>query len=233
MDKRVLYYEIFMGILAIFSVVGIWIESEKWLIIDRIIWLIFVTDVIVRLVRSKNKLAYLKDHPFDIIAIIPLDSIFRLGRFARLIRLFRLLAIFSRLPVGRILKTNNLDKVILWTFIIIFLSAIPINIVEPNINSYEDAMWWAIVTATTVGYGDISPETGLGRIIAIILMIFGIGLIGMVTSSISTYFIKDKKEGNTTVQFLQKELDRYEELDEKDLDTLILLLEKLKIEKSG
>lgn len=233
MNKKVLYYEILMGILAVVSVIGIWIENEKWLIVDQLIWFIFVVDVFYRLIKSKNKWGYLKEHPFDIIAIIPLDSIFRLGRFARLVRLFRLLAIFSRLPIGNILKTNNLDKVIMWTFLIIFLAAIPINLVEPNIETYEDALWWAVVTATTVGYGDISPETGLGRVIAFVLMLFGIGLIGMVTSSITSFFIKDKNAGNTTIDFIKKELERYEDLKENDLETLIILLEKLKHEKKG
>lgn len=220
-----------MGILAILSVVGIWIENANWLMVDRVIWFIFVIDVMTRLIMSKSKWGYIKEHPFDIIAIIPLDSIFRLGRFARLVRFIRFLAIFSRLPIGKILKTNNLDKVLVWAFLLVFLAAIPINIVEPNIKTYEDAMWWAVVTATTVGYGDISPETGIGRIIAIVLMLFGIGLIGMVTSSISTYFINDKAEENTTVNFIKQELNRHEQLEDKDYDTLIFLLEKLKTEK--
>jgi voltage-gated potassium channel len=233
LNKKALYYESFMGVLAILSVMGIWIQNANWLIVDRVIWFIFVIDVVTRLSLSKSKWGYIKEHPFDIIAIIPLDSIFRLGRFARLIRLIRFLAIFSRLPIGKILKTNNLDKVLVWAFLLVFLAAIPINIVEPNIKTYEDAMWWAVVTATTVGYGDISPETGLGRMIAIVLMLFGIGLIGMVTSSISAYFIKEKAEENTTVNFIKQELNRFEQLEDKDYDTLIFLLEKLKTEKKG
>ncbi|MFS0864526.1 potassium channel family protein [Fredinandcohnia sp. 179-A 10B2 NHS] len=231
MNKKELYYETFMGILAITSVIGIWFNQPSWLLVDRFIWGIFVIDVSVRLFKSKKKWEYIKTHPFDIIAIIPLDSIFRFARFARLIRLFRLLAIFSRLPMGKILKTNNLDKVIVWTFLLIFIAAIPIKLLEPNIATYEDAIWWAIVTATTVGYGDISPETGFGRVIAIVLMLFGIGLIGMVTGSISTYFIRDKKVENTTVVFIKRELDRYEELSPEDIDTLVLLMKKLSGEK--
>lgn len=55
--------------------------------------------------------------------------------------------------------------------------------------SFQDALWWSFVTTTTVGYGDLSPVTGLGRIVAAVLMLVGIGLIDSLTSSITTFFI--------------------------------------------
>lgn len=75
--------------------------------------------------------------------------------------------------------------------LIIFLGAIGIYITEKGItvNNFQDAIWWSFVTSTTVGYGDISPSTQFGRVIAALLMLTGIGTIGMVTSSISVYFI--------------------------------------------
>ena len=59
---------------------------------------------------------------------------------------------------------------------------------------FFDAIWWSFVTTTTVGYGDISPSTNIGRLIAAILMIIGIGLIGSLTSTITTYFINAGKK---------------------------------------
>ena len=60
----------------------------------------------------------------------------------------------------------------------------------------DDALWWAFVTSTTVGYGDISPSTGAGRIVAVILMLMGIGLVSMLTGTIATYFtIQNEKTG--------------------------------------
>ncbi|CDX64447.1 Putative uncharacterized protein [Leuconostoc citreum] len=57
-----------------------------------------------------------------------------------------------------------------------------------------DSLWWAIATTTTVGYGDISPHTEVGRFVAIVLMIVGIGLIGSVTSTVTAYFVEEKKD---------------------------------------
>ena len=62
---------------------------------------------------------------------------------------------------------------------------------------FSDALWWSFVTCTTVGYGDLSPETTIGRVTAVILMMFGIGFLGMLTGSITTFFtnrIKTKSE---------------------------------------
>ena len=62
--------------------------------------------------------------------------------------------------------------------------------------SFETALWWSITTATTVGYGDISPATGLGKIAAVIDMLIGVGLIGMLTSSLTSIFAKNNSSNN-------------------------------------
>jgi voltage-gated potassium channel len=232
-SKLVLLYEIVMFILALISVSFIWIENKSFQYIDITVWLIFVTDVLIRLFKAESKWNYIKKNPFDIIAIIPFDSIFRLARLARLFRLFKAVAIATHFakPFFNILKTNGLHKVITFTIALIFLSSIPIHFFETSIETYEDALWWSIVTATTVGYGDLSPETGIGRVIAVILMIFGIGLIGMITGSIATYFLSGDKEEDPSIEFIKKELDRLDKLTQDELDAMILLLQKYKQEK--
>ncbi|WP_322545968.1 potassium channel family protein, partial [Clostridium perfringens] len=71
------------------------------------------------------------------------------------------------------------------TTIIIVLGAVFIALLEDI--SFGDAIWWSFVTFTTVGYGDVLLTTNLGRIVAILLMIFGIGFIGVTTSTIAAY----------------------------------------------
>ncbi len=187
-----------MFVLVIISLFFAFSDNTQLLLYDKIIWIIFVIDYTFRLIRSEKRWTYVKSHPFELIAIIPLDSIFRAARFVRIFRIIRLLGIGSRFlkPVYSILQTNGLDKLLIVTMIMLFLIPIPIILVEPEINTFPDALWWAIVTTTTVGYGDISPTTGLGRMLAVVLMLVGIGIIGTFTSAITSYFSKEKEQTN-------------------------------------
>jgi voltage-gated potassium channel len=124
----------------------------------------------------------------------------------------------------------GLHKVVSFTIILIFLSSIPISLVEPKINSFADAIWWSVVTATTVGYGDYSPQTGLGRVIAVLLMIMGIGLIGMVTSSISAYFISNKTNQNQ-LEKINISFNHIEQWNPDDFDKAISLLQQMREEQ--
>ena len=91
-----------------------------------------------------------------------------------------------------------------------------------------DALWWSLVTATTVGYGDISPESAGGRIVAAILMLVGIGLIGMVTGSVATYFVSKLSSGSDQkssvaseqIDFVKNKLDDLENLSQEDVVAL-------------
>ena len=65
-----------------------------------------------------------------------------------------------------------------------------------NIHDYPDALWWAIVTVTTVGYGDRFPVSAGGRAVAVVLMLVGIGLIGVLTATVASVFIKEHTDAN-------------------------------------
>ncbi|XKF07324.1 potassium channel family protein [Planococcus rifietoensis] len=112
--------------------------------------------------------------------------------FFRMLKLWGILSRFLK-PMDTILKTNSLEKLLIFTVILIFLVPISMIVIEPQIVNYTDAVWWAIVTITTVGYGDIYPETGVWRLLAVILMSVGIGIIGTFTSAISAYFASRRR----------------------------------------
>ncbi|MDP5274478.1 potassium channel family protein [Chengkuizengella axinellae] len=232
MKKISLIYEISLLILAIVSVSLTFVtNNETFELVDWLIWGVFAVDVSVRFITADKKWEYVKKNPFDIIAAIPFDAIFQFARIVRLFRVIRAIAIASRLfkpTILEIFQINGLNKVVASVFALIFILSIPIAFVEPSIDSYNDAIWWSIVTATTVGYGDFSPETPWGRMIAVVLMVFGIGLIGMVTGSIATYFMEGKKEENPKIEYLKKELDRFDELTNEEIDTMIDMLNKQK-----
>jgi voltage-gated potassium channel len=62
---------------------------------------------------------------------------------------------------------------------------------QGNIHDFGTALWWAIVTVTTVGYGDHFPVTAVGRLVATVMMMVGIGLIGTLTATVASIFVKD------------------------------------------
>ena len=88
-------------------------------------------------------------------------------------------------------------------------------VTEPQVKSFGDGMWWALVTITTVGYGDITPMTTVGRFVASALMFVGLGLISSVTAIISVKFIQNFVDHHTNDDVLEK-LDEMQ----KDLDEL-------------
>jgi voltage-gated potassium channel len=87
----------------------------------------------------------------------------------------------------------------------------------PNIHNYADALWWAVVTVTTVGYGDKYPVSAGGRGVAVVLMLVGIGLIGLLTATVASFFVGEKADNDN--QALNERLTRIE-------DTLARLLER-------
>ncbi|MEO6132341.1 MAG: potassium channel family protein, partial [Saprospiraceae bacterium] len=137
----------------------------------------------------------------DLISSIPMVDALRIGRLFRLIRLLRVIRAFrsTRQLVHHIFKNKaqgTLTSVSIFAILLIIFSAIAILQVEndpnSNIKTAEDAMWWAYVTITTVGYGDKFPVTTEGRIIASVLMTAGVGLFGTFTAYIASLFVEDQ-----------------------------------------
>ena len=94
--------------------------------------------------------------------------------------------------IKRFLYTNGFKYVLLLALVSILGGSVAIMYVEEM--DFVNALWWAFVTTTTVGYGDISPTTGLGKVVACVLMIVGIGFIGSLTSTITSFFLGNSNE---------------------------------------
>ncbi|TYQ18264.1 UNVERIFIED_CONTAM: voltage-gated potassium channel [Acetivibrio alkalicellulosi] len=232
--KKIIY-EVCISILAIIAV-GITfldlvnkINIEDTIVlqlIDNVVLGIFIVDYFIRLLLSNEKKLYFKQNIFDLVAIIPFSSLFRVFRIFRLFRIIKMVKVTRLLKLSKLvvffvratkrlqsfLQTNGFIYSLYITFGTIILGATAIYTFERNysINTFEDALWWSFVTTTTVGYGDISPETQSGRLVAVVLMIVGIGFLGMFTGTVATYFIRNKKtveinENNIDLSGLDKE----------------------------
>lgn len=202
-------YELTMAALAITVVVLLALPSgDRLRTVDVAIYVVFVIDYGTRLALSGDRRRFVRTRVADLIAIIPAD-VFRAARLARLARLTRLMRGWAVLwrssrHVRGIIGTNGLGWVLALSGGLILAGGMAAWIVEPGIDSLVDGLWWSLVTATTVGYGDISPQSGLGRLVAAVLMIVGIGAIGLLTATFATYFIEERRtEQHPHVEFVR------------------------------
>lgn len=168
--------------------------------VDNFICGVFLLDFIIRYRQAENKLQFMKWGWIDLIASVPTLDFMRAGRLLRLIRLIRIIRAFrsTKHIVQHIFKNKvqgTLTSVAIIAVLMLLFSSIAILQFETdpnsNIKTAGDAIWWAYVTMTTVGYGDKYPVTTEGRIIAAILMTVGVGLFGTFTAYVSSWFVKD------------------------------------------
>lgn len=156
-------------------------------------WAAFVVDYVVRLVLSDNRLRWFVRHlPELLIVALPVL------RPLRLLRLLAVLAVLHRVT-GRAIRGRVLMFTVVTVLVLIFVASLAILDTERDssdatIQTFGDALWWSITTITTIGYGDYSPTTVTGRLIAVGLMIGGISLIGVVTATIATWIVERVNE---------------------------------------
>ena len=178
--------------------------SQLLIMIDEFICSIFLFDFFYRFFTAENKWKFLKWGWIDLISSLPAFPIMRIGRLLRLVRLVR---IFRSVKV-LITMFNNRVKGILetgvtMTILILIVSSIGILIVEKdpasNIKTAVDAIYWSLASLAS-GFSGKFPVTMEGKIIGIIIMFTGIGLLGTITASITSWFIKEHNNNNQNPQ---------------------------------
>ena len=172
--------------------------SATFAALDAFIWAAFAIDLFVKLFVAPNRLRFIRSHWMEVV-IVALP-------FARPFRILRLLLFGSRAFRGA-RRLSNVDFLLTYGIGLVIIGATIVTTVEtgPNseIVSFQDALWWAIVTVTTVGYGDMVPLTPIGRGVALVLMIGGIGLFGALTANLASFLVRvDAKEETENRQLL-------------------------------
>ncbi|HTB83446.1 MAG TPA: ion transporter [Candidatus Sulfotelmatobacter sp.] len=191
--------------------------------LDTTVCVLLFVDFWIRFYKAESKLAFIKWGWIDLVASIPNIPVLRVGRFVRILRVIRLLrAIRATQKISSLLLKDKIQtgitSVVLSAFLLIIFCSIAILICEQqdpnaNIKTAGDAIWWSVSTITTVGYGDTYPVTGEGRIVAMILMVSGIGLFGVLSGCAASFFVGSKEK--SIVREENKILAQLEKLEEK------------------
>lgn len=184
------------------------------------IWLAFAGEMAVMLALVEDRWRWLRAHPLEvaIVVLTPpfIPAVVELLRTLRLVRIVRLLPLLRAVTSARrILSLEGLRFVGLITLSLIMIAGLAFSRLETGPDGAElstwDGVWWAITTVTTVGYGDLSPETGTGRALAVAVMLLGIGFVAMLTAAAAERFLSTGLSGGRDeegdIEHLRRQVD--------------------------
>ena len=164
-------------------------------IANYVLWAIFAFDFAWKLTRSKTRGRYLHAHIPELLMVL-----FPFFRPLRLLRLIPAVAYFLKSArkslAGRLTQYVALSAVLVTVPSAILVFDSERRAPGSNIKTMGDALWWAAATVTTVGYGDKYPVTTTGRILAVLVMLMGISLVGVITASVASWFVKSNESKN-------------------------------------
>ncbi|MEZ5116062.1 MAG: potassium channel family protein [Candidatus Nanopelagicales bacterium] len=159
------------------------LDGVSWLV-----WAVFAVDYVVRLTLATSKRSFVKHHKLDLLMVL-----------IPMLRLLRLVVLVRRSLSG-VTTEKIAGSIFSIVVVVVMVGAWLVWMVERNapgatITTFREAVWWAAVTTTTVGYGDYTPVTALGRVIAVVVMVVGIGLIGTVSATVAAWFVTRRGAG--------------------------------------
>ena len=226
-DEQLSLYEVFIGVLTVISL-GIMAmqfllpntapAEQVLFVMDLLFCAIFLADFAGRLLRAKPKRSYLLPQGiFDLLGSIPAVPALRVFRLFRLMRVARILRIggpkriiheFTSRRAESALYVTVLFALMVMLFGSMGILAAEVRAPDSNIKTGGDAIWWSLVTITTVGYGDRFPVSPTGRLVGILTMLVGIGLFGVLTSVLASKFLEPKEAGSAEANATRADVDQ-------------------------
>jgi voltage-gated potassium channel len=172
-----------------------------------VIWALFAVDLVVRVALADRRFRYLLTHPIDVLSVV-----LPMLRPLRVLRVFTAGQVLFRRGAG---LARSGQAVVLAAGLLVFIGGLAAldaerGAAEASITSFGDALWWAMTTVTTVGYGDLYPVTTLGRLVAVSLMVVGVSLVGLVTATVAGWFLAQGERSEAEAEELADRLRRVE-----------------------
>jgi voltage-gated potassium channel len=185
-------------------------------VLNWAIWLAFFGELVAMLAVVRDRRGYLAHNPLRVVIVVLtppfLPSLFQGLRALRLLRLLRLLWLA---PMFKFVFTlRGLQYASVFTLLVVLAGAVAFENAQPD-KTYFDGVYWAVSTMTSVGYGDEVPTTGAAKVIAMVLMIVGIGYFAVVTGAIAERFIE------------RGEQEELEALEAEEPDELVAQVDRL------
>ncbi|WP_047048450.1 potassium channel family protein [Vibrio mexicanus] len=194
----------FMALFVISSLLFLPVDHETRQVLiglDFLICSVFIIQLTIDMIRATDRVQFLKKHWIDYVASIPLIEPLRYARIFQILRVILLLRSSQNIAA---LLTRNRTETTLASIILLMvvLMAVGSSVMlflegpnpESNIDNAGDAMWWALVTISTVGYGDHYPVTDSGKLLAAGLIVSGVGLFGMISGLITSLITSPTKQ---------------------------------------
>jgi len=179
-------------------------------VLNWVTWTAFLGEAILMLRVVDDRWRWVREHPLEVAIVILtppfLPASMQAARVFRLLRLLRLLRLGAL--VRRFLSTEGIrDAAVLAAMTVLGGGAAYALVEKSQHLSAWDGVWWAIVTVTTVGYGDTFPQTDAGRIIAIVVMFVGIGFIAVLTAAAAERFLRVQRQELNELEGVEQRLD--------------------------
>jgi voltage-gated potassium channel len=191
--------------------------------LDWLIWGVFGVEYGVRLFLAPRKGEFVRHNVIDLVVVLlPILRPLRVVRSARALRLLRAARGAAFLMRGidaiqDVLSHRKLHYTLLVAGVVtvgagLLIAEFESGAPDGNIEGVADGLWWAIVTITTIGYGDRFPVTSAGRGLAVVVMLFGVGVFGLLAGSLASFFIeRDQKGEDSQFEEISARLGRIEE----------------------